>query len=291
MFICGVCDMKIIKKVKEMQETALKLKKTGKTAGLVPTMGALHAGHLSLVKRSKNENDITVVSIFVNPTQFGPNEDFEKYPRMFEADEKLLKDAKADIVFYPSKEEMYGKDHQTVIDLERLPGHLCGLKREGHFKGVATVVAKLFNIVQPTAAYFGQKDYQQAAIISQMVLDLNIPVKVRVMPIVREKDGLAMSSRNRYLSPQERKDALVLSKSLKLADFMIKSGIIQTQPVLDAMRKLILKEAPDAKIDYMNIVDPVTLDDVAAIGKKAVIALAVFIGKTRLIDNLIVKKG
>lgn len=282
--------MKVIKKAKAMQQLAIKLKKAGKSVGFVPTMGALHAGHLSLVKRSKQDNDITVVSIFVNPTQFGPNEDFSKYPRTFEADEKLLAGLKADIVFYPSKEDMYGKDYQTFVDLEKLPAHLCGLKREGHFRGVATVVTKFFNIVQPSVAYFGQKDYQQAAIIRRMAVDLNIPVQVKVMPIVREKDGLAMSSRNRYLSPVERTSAAVLYKSLKLADTTIKGGERQPEKVLDAMRELIMKEAPAAVIDYIDVVDPDTLEEITVIGKKTVIALAVYFGKTRLIDNILVKR-
>lgn len=281
--------MKVIRKAREMNEISFKMKKAGKDIGFVPTMGALHDGHLSLVKKSKKENDVTVVSIFVNPTQFGPNEDLSRYPRTFEADKKLLEGVKTDYLFYPDPEEMYPKGYQTFIDLEKLPQHLCGLKREGHFRGVATVVTKLFNIVMPDKAYFGQKDYQQAAIIRRMAKDLNLQVKIQVMPIVREKDGLAMSSRNRYLGEKERKDATVLYRSLKLAAEMAGKKTVLAGEIISEMRKMIAAEAPYARIDYVSIVDPDTLEDVPEIRGSAVAALAVFFGDTRLIDNMELK--
>lgn len=280
--------MKIIEQPKEMQKEIISLKREGKTIGFVPTMGALHEGHLSLVRQSKKENNITVVSIFVNPTQFGPNEDFNRYPRQFEKDRDLLEKEGVDYIFYPSVSDMYPDGYETFIILEKLPNHLCGLSRPGHFRGVATVVAKLFNIVQPDKAYFGQKDYQQAQIVKKMVRDLNFPVEIVVMPIIRENDGLAMSSRNIYLSSEERKNATVLYKSLQRAKEIIKSGERDVKKIKEEMRKII--SSVPSKIDYIEVVDPITLESLDTIPSdgSVVVALAVFIGSARLIDNEIV---
>lgn len=280
--------MRVIQKPFEMQREMLNIKKSGKSIGFVPTMGALHEGHLSLVRRAKLENDVTVVSIFVNPKQFGPNEDFDRYPRNFERDKELLEKEGIDYIFYPSIEDMYPKGYETYVDLERLPNHLCGLSRPGHFRGVATVVAKLFNIVQPDRAYFGQKDYQQAKIIKRMVEDLNFPIEIVVMPIVREEDGLAMSSRNTYLSPEERKNASILYKSLQKAKDLILSGEKDVSKIKNEMVKML--SSIESRIDYVEIVEPETLEKIDRIPEKGsvVIALAVYIGNARLIDNEIV---
>jgi len=280
--------MKLIEKIKEMQLLANSLIKSNKKIGFVPTMGALHEGHLSLVREAKKNNDVVVVSIFVNPLQFGPNEDFQKYPRTFESDCKLLKKEKVDYLFFPLPSEMYEEGFQTYIEIEKLSLHLCGPSRPGHFKGVTTVVTKLFNIVKPHRAYFGQKDYQQALIIKRMVKDLNFDIEIIVLPIVRETDGLAMSSRNRYLSEDDRKKALALYKSLQLAEKLIKEGEKDTDKLKTKITEKIFEICPNAKIDYVSIVDPETLEDVITIESKVVIALAVIISGTRLIDNLIV---
>lgn len=278
--------MIIIDNPMEMQKTASRLRLENKTIGFVPTMGALHEGHLSLVRSARKENDIVVVSIFVNPAQFGPNEDYNKYPRTFGEDCSLLEKEKTDYLFFPSNEDMYGKNFETYVELTKLPNHLCGLKREGHFRGVTTVVTKLFNIVKPAAAYFGQKDYQQTVIIKQMALDLNMDIKINMIPTIREKDGLAMSSRNKLLNEKERADALVLYKSLNLGKKLILEGNRKIKDIIDSMEKLILTEVPSAKIDYISIVDPETLEDIKTFEGMAVIAAAVFIGSTRLIDNI-----
>lgn len=280
--------MKVIERPEEIQKEMIEIKKRGKSIGFVPTMGALHEGHLSLVRRSKKDNDVTVVSIFVNPTQFSPNEDYDKYPRQFDRDKELLEKEKVDYIFYPKVDDMYLDGYETYIILEKLPNHLCGLSRPGHFRGVATVVAKLFNIVQPDVAYFGQKDYQQAQIIKKMVRDLNFPIEIIVMPIVREKDGLAMSSRNTYLSPEERKNAVVLYRSLQVAKELILSGERNVNKVKEEMRKVI--ESVPSKIDYVEVVDPLTLENLDKIPSKGevVVAVAVFIGNARLIDNEII---
>ncbi|MEJ5285149.1 MAG: pantoate--beta-alanine ligase [Brevinematales bacterium] len=283
--------MRIIETIKEMQNIACSLKKKDKKIGIVPTMGALHEGHLSLVRQARKENDIVVVSIFVNPIQFGPNEDLNKYPRTFESDKTALEKEKVDYLFFPTPFDMYPERFETYVNLKKLPYHLCGLSRPGHFEGVATVVTKLFNIVMPDNAYFGQKDYQQAKIIERMVLDLNFNINIKMMPIVREKDGLAMSSRNSYLSPEERKKALCLYSSLLLAKEMIEKGETKVEKIKQAMEEKIKEIAPDAKIDYIAIVDPETLSEVQNVDKRVVIALAVFIGTTRLIDNFIIERS
>ncbi|MBM3251875.1 MAG: pantoate--beta-alanine ligase [Candidatus Omnitrophica bacterium] len=281
-------EMKILRSAKKMQALIKSLKKKNMTIGFVPTMGYLHEGHLSLMRKAKNDCDVSVISIFVNPTQFSPNEDFNKYPRDFKRDDRLARSAGVDIIFYPSLKGMYPDGYFTFVDVEKLGEGLCGVLRPGHFRGVATIVVKLFNIVQPDIAYFGQKDAQQARIIQQMAKDLNQPIKIKVLPIIREPDGLAMSSRNVYLSPKEREDALVLSASLKKAQGMIENRI-RSAKLVTAMIKNMISQKKSAKIDYIACVDFETLKPVKKIKKNTLIALAVRIGKTRLIDNIILK--
>ena len=276
--------MKVIKKIDELQEILKNFKKEGKSIGLVPTMGFLHKGHASLIKKAASENDIVVVSDFVNPIQFGPNEDLEAYPRDIDADSKLCEDLGADFIFNPEPSEMY-HDKKAFVDIEGLSDNLCGARRAGHFRGVCTVCTKLFNIVGPNRAYFGQKDAQQLAIIKKLVFDLNIPVEIIPCPIVREDDGLAMSSRNTYLSTEERKAALCLSKSIFEGEKMAKGGS-SVKEVLGKMEEIISAEKL-AKIDYISAVDLETIEDVDNFNKDTLVAIAVYIGKTRLIDNFI----
>jgi len=283
-----VIGLVIVEKVKDMKELSKKYLKENKTIGFVPTMGFLHEGHLSLVKRAREENDIVVVSIFVNPTQFGPNEDYESYPRDFERDVKLLKELNVDVVFHPPVEEMYPKDFSTYVEETKLSRYLCGKSRPGHFRGVCTIVTKLFNIVHPTRAYFGQKDAQQFRVIKRMVRDLNMDVELVECPIVREHDGLAMSSRNIYLSDDERVQALALYNSLKLAENLIKSGERDAGVVKSAMKEF-LSRYDKVKIDYVEIVDEETLEPVKHIEGKVIVAIACWVGKARLIDNVIVQ--
>jgi pantoate--beta-alanine ligase len=280
--------MKIIKKVSDMRMLIKDLKKNGLTVGFVPTMGYLHDGHLSLVKNSKKENDFTIVSIFVNPTQFGPNEDLESYPRDFSRDSELLESLKVDCVFAPDVKEMYPNNFSTYVVPKDLTDVLCGARRPGHFRGVTTIVSKLFNIIQPDRAYFGQKDAQQFFVLKRMVRDLNFDIELRRIPIVREPDGLAMSSRNIYLTKEERKDAVLLYKSLKLAEEMIERGERDSKKIIFSMRSLISK-SPHAKIDYVEIVDTTNLRPLDRISGEVLIALAVYFGKARLIDNTIVR--
>ncbi|MFH1339025.1 MAG: pantoate--beta-alanine ligase [Candidatus Omnitrophota bacterium] len=279
--------MKIIRSIERMQRTAKELKRKGKSIGFVPTMGALHAGHLSLIKQARKENDVAVTSIFVNPAQFGPGEDYLRYPRDLKTDALLCKKEGVDIIFYPAAGRMYPEGYKTYVITESLSNVLCGRFRPGHFRGVATIVARLFNIVQPDAAYFGRKDAQQAVIIQQMARDLNMPIKIRVMPIIREADGLALSSRNAYLNARERKDAVVLCEALKKAEAMIIRGVAVSSKIKLAMRGIIRKKKT-ARIQYLEIVDPVELKPVKKIRDEALIALAVYIGRTRLIDNMII---
>ena len=276
--------MKVIKKIDELKDVLKDYKKEGKTIGLVPTMGFLHKGHASLIKKAVSENDIVVVSDFVNPIQFGPNEDLEAYPRDINADSKLCEDLGADFIFNPEPSEMY-HDKKAFVDIEGLSDNLCGARREGHFRGVCTVCTKLFNIVGPNKAYFGQKDAQQLSIIKKLVLDLNIPVEIVACPIVREDDGLAMSSRNTYLSTDERKAALCLSKAIFEGEKMAKEGS-SVKEVLEKMEEIISSEKL-AKIDYISAVDLETIKDVDNFNKDTLVAIAVYIGKTRLIDNFI----
>ncbi|WP_432663450.1 pantoate--beta-alanine ligase [Wukongibacter baidiensis] len=278
--------MKILNTIKDIRLITKEARRNGKSIGFVPTMGYLHEGHLSLVKKAKAENDLVVVSIFVNPTQFGPGEDFESYPRDLERDSKLVEDAGTDIVFSPSVEEMYPSGCSTYVDTDGdITKKLCGASRPGHFRGVTTVVTKLLNIVTPDRAYFGQKDAQQVAVIEQMVRDLCMNVEIVPCPIVREKDGLAMSSRNTYLGDDERKAALVLSKALSSAQEVIKEGERDASKV----SKLIvdkISSQPLSNIDYVEIVCDKTLEAIEEIKGGILIALAVKIGRTRLIDNV-----
>ena len=271
-----------------MQEIAANLRAAGKRIAVVPTMGYLHAGHLSLVKIAKENADAVIVTIFVNPTQFGPNEDFSKYPRDIESDTKRAESAGTDYLFIPPTEEMYPKDYFTYVEVEQLTKVLEGGFRPTHFKGVTTVVAKLFNIVQPHVAVFGQKDAQQAVVIQRMVKDLNFPINIIVGPIVRESDGLAMSSRNVYLSPVEREESTVLVNSLKLAEKIIKGGERRAEVIIQEMKSAV-SAAKSASIDYITITDPVTLQEVRHLPShgQVLISMAVKIGKTRLIDNLL----
>lgn len=257
----------------------------GKTVGFVPTMGALHEGHAALVRAARAATDFVVVSVFVNPTQFGPKEDFAKYPRTLDADRKVCADAGAHLVFAPGVEEMYPAGAVTFVDVAKLGDHLCGAARPGHFRGVCTVVLKLFNIVAPDAAFFGAKDYQQARIIVQMVRDLNAPVDVRIEPTVREPDGLALSSRNRYLSADERAVAPRIQQALQAARARARAGEIDAVRLESALHAD-LAAIPGARVDYTRIVDAETVQPVARLDRPAVAAVAVFLGTTRLIDNV-----
>ena len=282
--------MKIIKNIKDMQALSRRLKAGGKAIGFVPTMGALHEGHLSLVKRSQDENDVTVVSIFINPTQFGPDEDFQRYPRDMEGDSEKLSALDVGVLLMPESGEMYPEGYSTSIDIGSIGRILCGGSRPGHFNGVATVVAKLFNIVVPDRAYFGQKDFQQTAVLKKLVEELDFDMDIVVCPIVRETDGLAMSSRNSYLNPEERKAAAVLFKTLKHGEKLILTeNLDSADDVREAMEKLIRSE-PLAGIDYIDIVNLKDLGSVQKITLPAAILLAVKIGNIRLIDNIIVNK-
>lgn len=280
--------MKILKTVDEVRSQVKAWKKEGLSVGLVPTMGYLHEGHQSLIRKSVEQNDRTVVSVFVNPMQFGPTEDLESYPRDLDADAKLCETTGADVIFHPEPEEMYKPGFCSYVNMTGLPDALCGLTRPVHFKGVCTVVNKLFNIVQPDRAYFGQKDAQQLAVIKRMVTDLNVDVQIIGCPIIREEDGLAKSSRNTYLNAEERKAALVLSRSLKLGKELVEKGEKSAAAVKRVITEEIEKE-PLAKIDYVEVVDFDTITPTETIGQSVLVAIAVYIGKTRLIDNFIVE--
>ena len=270
-----------------MQETSRQLRASGKTIAFVPTMGFLHQGHIELMKTGKGIADILVVSIFVNPTQFGPGEDFEEYPRDMEGDLSKAKEAGVDIVYTPSADDMYPEGFQTKVRVERITKHLCGKSRPGHFEGVTTIVAKLFNITKPHKAIFGQKDFQQLAVIRGMVKDLNMDIEIIGVPIVREPDGLAMSSRNKYLSPEERKSALCLKKSIDLACDLVKGGEMNAENIGTSIQKLISSHH-FTSIEYISICDPLTMEDIDNIKGEALLALAVRVGKTRLIDNCLI---
>jgi pantoate--beta-alanine ligase len=280
--------MKLVDSISRMNTLVKILKKEGKSIGFVPTMGYLHEGHISLVRAAKKHTDVAVMSVFVNPLQFGPKEDFEKYPRDIKRDEALAGDAGVDVIFCPSVKDMYPEGYATYVNVECLTDSLCGSSRPGHFKGVTTVVAKLFNIVKPDVAYFGQKDAQQVAVIRKMARDLNLDIEIRTMPIIRETDGLAMSSRNVYLSEDERRQALVLNQSLAKALSLVKSGERDPANVIKAIMELIAPK-PLVKIDYVSIVDAKDLKDISEISGEVLVALAAFVGKTRLIDNIIIK--
>jgi pantoate--beta-alanine ligase len=278
--------MRVIRTIAEMQAICRTVHREDKTIGLVPTMGALHAGHLSLVRSARSQNDAVVVSIFVNPKQFGPNEDFGKYPRNFEQDCAMLDQTGVDFVFAPSAEEMYPEGGTTYVHVEGVSEKLDGRSRPGHFKGVTTVVAKLFHIIPADHAYFGQKDAAQVAVLRKMVRDQNFDIELVVCPIVREKDGLAMSSRNAYLNEAERKQALVLHRALLRIQTLADTGESNAATLAQVGREVIAEE-PAAKLDYLEIVDSDTLDPIADIGKGALVAVAASIGSTRLIDNLV----
>ena len=278
--------MKVVGTIKEVRELVKEWKKNGETVGFVPTMGYLHEGHGSLITKARENNDKVVVSIFVNPMQFGPTEDLDSYPRDLEKDSKFCESLGTDLIFHPEPEEMYHDDFSSYVDMSVLTEELCGLSRPVHFRGVCTVVTKLFNIVQPDNAYFGQKDAQQLAIIKHMVQDLNMDINVVGCPIVREEDGLAKSSRNTYLSPEERKAALILSKTVKLAKELIDAGEKDADVVVAKMKENIETE-PMAKIDYVKAVNGLTMQQQKEIKAPMLIAMAVYIGKTRLIDNMI----
>jgi len=276
--------MKIAHSIQETRGQIKQWKKYGYSVGFVPTMGYLHEGHLSLVKKSTDENDKTVVSIFVNPAQFAPSEDFSSYPRNFDADADMCGKTGADLIFNPSAEEMYPDNSCTFVDMDKVKKELCGKSRPAHFRGVCTVVNKLFNIVTPDRAYFGQKDAQQLAVIKRMVRDLDIDVEIIGCPIIREPDGLAKSSRNAYLSPAERKAARIVSKAVFEGELLVKSGERRAEKIIAAMRDIIASE-PMVEIDYVEITDSESIEKITVLQGGILAAAAVFIGKTRLIDN------
>jgi pantoate--beta-alanine ligase len=280
--------MQIIEHIQEMQQWSDTQRHRGERIVLVPTMGFLHDAHLRLVRDGKKRGDRVVVSIFVNPAQFSPNEDFGAYPRDFERDRGLLEREHADVLFHPSVREIYPEGYQTHVDVDHLSALLCGAHRPGHFQGVATVVAKLFNIVRPHVAIFGEKDYQQLQLVRRLVRDLNFDIEIVGHPIVREADGLAISSRNIYLSPEERQAALCLSRALFRAACMVQRGETRGRAITEAVRAGIEKE-PLARVEYVTLCDSATLEPVEEIQESALLALAVRIGKTRLIDNQILK--
>ena len=278
--------MKILQKAVETRSEARAAKLQGKRVGFVPTMGALHDGHVSLVRAARAQSDFVVASIFVNPTQFGPNEDLTKYPRTFEADRKKLEAEGVDLLFAPSVEEMYPTGAVTFVTTEGITDRLDGSSRPGHFRGVTTVVAKLFHIVEPDVAFFGQKDAAQVAIIGRMVRDLMFPVEIVVAPIVREPDSLALSSRNAYLSPAERNQATVLSRALHEVEARYRAGEHSSIKLIEAARQVFSSE-PSVRVDYIEVVDPDTLEAVSQAPRGTLVAVAAFVGMTRLIDNVV----
>jgi len=280
--------MRIIRSTSSLQQLIKKIKLTGRTVGFVPTMGALHEGHRALLRRCRRENDIVVLSVFVNPKQFGPKEDLAKYPRREHDDKKLAKKEKVDIIFLPSVKEMYPEGYVTYIEVERMTQALCGRSRPGHFKGVTTVVGKLLNIVMPDRLYLGQKDAQQAAVLARMTRDLSFSVTVKICPTVREPDGLAMSSRNEYLTVDQRKEAAVLYRALRETRRSVTAGDRSAKMIVNKIRSRITRES-SGRIDYVECVDADTLAPLKRIQGKTLIALAVWFGKTRLIDNIVVQ--
>ncbi|HPN75067.1 MAG TPA: pantoate--beta-alanine ligase [Candidatus Marinimicrobia bacterium] len=281
--------MQILTKIEDIRQELLVIRTSAKKIALVPTMGYLHEGHLSLVDVAKVNADVVVMSIFVNPTQFAPNEDLMRYPRDIERDERLARERGVDYIFHPEVAEMYPDPYFTYVVTEQLAKVLCGISRPTHFRGVTTVVAKLFNIIQPDVAVFGQKDAQQAVIIRQMVRDLNFTIKIIVAPIVREPDGLAMSSRNFYLTPEERQQAPIIFKALQAARENVKNGLTDANQVRDQITKMI-QTSPLARIDYVEIIDDQTLTPVETVKPGTFAAVAVYYGKTRLIDNIYLKE-
>ena len=279
--------MKVAKTIESVRHLVKNARKAGGKVGFVPTMGALHTGHISLIETAKKKCDFVVVSIFVNPTQFGPGEDFNRYPRPIKADLNICKKAGVDVVFVPSVRQMYPAENFTWMAVEKLTEPLCGRFRPGHFRGVTTVCAKLFNIVAPDVAYFGQKDAQQAIVIKRMVADLNMPLKIVVCPTIREPNGLALSSRNQYLTERQKKDAANIYKSLRTCRKLIEAGTTDTRQIIAEMQK-ILQRIPSAEIEYISIADAETLESIEKISGKVLAAVAVRIGTTRLIDNIVI---
>lgn len=277
-------NMRVIESIKEMQSHCEALRLSGKRISFVPTMGYFHEGHLSLMREARMTADHVVVSIYVNPTQFGPKEDFSKYPRDFDRDAAMAKSVGVDVIFFPSNQDMYPGGYQTYVDVEQVTKNLCGMSRPGHFRGVTTICCKLFNIVKPHSAIFGKKDFQQLAAIKRMVADLNLDLEIVGLPTYREPDGLAMSSRNVYLSKEERSSALALVGALKLAQNLYAEGERNAVKIIKQAEKVI-KNEPFTNIDYIKICDTATLEDVNEIKNEVVMALAVKVGKTRLIDN------
>ncbi|MGA1980019.1 MAG: pantoate--beta-alanine ligase [Sedimentisphaerales bacterium] len=278
--------MKVAKTIESVRNLVKAARSKGKKIGFVPTMGALHIGHISLIEKAKQQTNFVVVSIFVNPTQFSPAEDFKKYPRPIKSDLAVCRRAGVDVVFTPTAKQMYPLENLTWINVEKLTEQLCGQFRRGHFRGVATVCAKLFNIVMPDVAYFGQKDAQQAIVIKRMVADLNMPLKIVVCPTIRQSDGLAVSSRNQYLAKQEKKDATYVYKSLEECRKLVDSGVIDSKIITARIRR-ILNQVPSMKIEYISIVDAETLQELEKITGRVLVAVAVKIGSTRLIDNIL----
>jgi len=279
--------MELARTIESVRKSISAARAQDKSIGFVPTMGALHAGHVALIEAAVRRCDFVVVSIFVNPTQFGPGEDLERYPRDLEGDMKICEAAGVDLVFAPGASEMYHKANITWVSVEKLTENLCGRSRPGHFRGVATVCAKLFNIVSPDVAFFGQKDAQQAIVIKRMVSDLNMPLQIVVCPTVREQDGLAVSSRNQYLSAAQRKDAVLLSAALRECEKLVAGGQRNCEVLIETMRKFI-SQSSKAQIEYVSIVDTETLADIDVIKGNALVALSAKIGSTRLIDNIFV---
>jgi pantoate--beta-alanine ligase len=283
--------VEIIRSPRGMSAVSKEFLRKGLSIGLVPTMGALHRGHLSLVERSTSENDRTVVSIFVNPSQFGPNEDLDEYPRDLDWDIRKLEGSNVDIVFVPSQDELYPDDYQTYVNVDKLTGTMCGAVRPDHFKGVTTVVTKLFNIVLPTRAYFGQKDYQQGTVVKKMAKDLDMDIDVVTCPIVREEDGLALSSRNNYLNKDERKASTVIHRSLKEVSKRLAEKDLTVDQAGIELKRLLSAEPMVREIQYASVYDPYTLEEIKDSGKReeVLLAVALYIGNTRLIDNMIEK--
>ena len=279
--------MQVIKTIENLRALIQQARQEDKTVGLVPTMGALHAGHISLIETAVKTCDFVVVTIFVNPTQFGPDEDLDKYPRDIEADCRICEKLSADVVFAPAVSEMYSDINLSWVTVEKLAENLCGRFRPVHFRGVTTVCTKLFNIVLPDVAFFGQKDAQQSMVIKRMVADLNMPLKIQVCPTVREPDGLAVSSRNQYLTSEQRQDALLLNKALEKCRQAVSQGVRQSQKLITEMTR-ILNSGKSVKIQYISIVNPETLADIDIIEDRALVAVAAMVGSTRLIDNIVI---
>lgn len=280
--------MQIVQDIASLKKIVKEVKKRGLSIGFVPTMGFLHEGHLSLMRAAKTENDFMAISIFVNPLQFGKGEDYEEYPRDLERDQELAASVGCDLIFSPPVKEMYPPGFSTFVEVEKLTEGLCGASRPGHFRGVTTVVTKLFHLVEPDRVYFGQKDAQQAFVLKRMVQDLNFDLEFIILPTVREEDGLAMSSRNKYLNPEERKEATIIFNSLKEAETLIKKGVRDAEAIKKAMAEKI-SSAKNCVVDYIEIVDTADLRPVRLLKGRCLLAVAVKLGKTRLIDNIIVE--